>query len=372
MSAVLEPGRAHITAFVPYEVNTAPSQRFRIEQWIPYLADRGVDIDVRAFAGPELTALLQRPGRNLRKTILTLSGFARIARAAATLTRGRVALVHRAACLAGPPIVERLLRARGHPLLYDFDDAIFKLHTSGSNRAGAWLKAPGKTATICRISDHVVVGNSYLAGWAGQHNPHVSVVPTSVDTDRCRPRPSGPAGGRIVVGWTGSATSQTYLEAFAPELRALLASRDVELRVLSTREPLLPGVPHVWRPWSPATEAEDVAAFDIGIMPMPDEEWALGKCALKALQYMAAAVPTVASAIGANREVIEHGRDGLLASTTEEWLACITALVDDPGLRSRLGTAGRHTVEERFSMRGSAEKFERVVREVVERRRKSA
>ena len=175
-----------------------------------------------------------------------------------------------------------------------------------------------------------------------------------------------------MVGWTGSATSQTYLEAFAPELRALLASRDVVLQVLSTREPLLPGVPHVWRPWSPATEAGDVAAFDIGIMPMPDEEWALGKCALKALQYMAAAVPTVASAIGANREVIEHGCNGLLASTSEEWLSCTTALVDDPDLRCRLGTAGRRTVEERFSMRGSAEKFERVVREVVERRRERA
>jgi glycosyltransferase involved in cell wall biosynthesis len=119
------------------------------------------------------------------------------------------------------------------------------------------------------------------------------------------------------VGWTGSATSQTYLEAFVPMLRAVTAARDLELRVLSSREPLLPGVSHTWRRWSPVTEAEDVAAFDIGIMPMPDEEWALGKCALKALQYMAAAVPTVASAIGANREVIEHGRDGLLAATDQ-------------------------------------------------------
>ena len=363
-----EPNRIRITAFVPYEPDTAPSQRFRIEQWVPYLAMAGFDVEIQPFAGPELTTLLRQPGRTLRKTFLALAGFVRTARTAASLPRGRVALVHRAACLAGPPIVEKTLRARGHPLLYDFDDAIFRLHTSASNRAAAWLKHPGKTATICRISDHVVVGNSYLADWVRQHNPRVSVIPTSVDTDRCRPRPSAEGRGGIVVGWTGSATSQTYLEAFVPMLRAVTASRGIELRVLSTREPILPGVPHTWRPWSPATEAEEVAAFDIGIMPMPDEEWARGKCALKALQYMAAALPTVASGIGANREVIEHGRDGLLASTDQEWLECITTLVDDPGLRRRIGLAGRRTVEERYSMRGSAAKLESVVREVVQRR----
>jgi glycosyltransferase involved in cell wall biosynthesis len=300
--------------------------------------------------------------------VLALAGFARTARAAASLPRGRAVLVHRAACLAGPPIVEKMLRARGNPLIYDFDDAIFRLHTSASNRAASWLKQPGKTATICRISDHVVVGNSYLADWARRHSPCVSVIPTSIDTDRCHPRHSGAANHRMVVGWTGSATSQTYLEEFTPMLRTLMATHDMELRVISPREPLLPGVPHTWRPWSPATEAEEVAAFDIGIMPMPDEEWALGKCALKALQYMAAEVATIASAVGANREVIEHGRNGLLASTTQDWLECLATLSERPDLRRQIGLAGRRTVEERYSMRGSAEKFETVVREVVERR----
>ena len=368
-SAVLKPGRVRVDAFVPYQPDTAPSQRFRLEQWMPYLAEAGIDVDLRPFANAELTTLLQRPGRTLRKAFLTLAGVARTARAAAGLPSDRVAFVHRAACLAGPPIAERMLRSRGLSLLYDFDDAIFRLHTSASNRAAAWLKQPGKTATLCRISDHVVVGNSYLADWTRQHNPAVTVIPTSIDTDRCRPRPAGEANPRLVVGWTGSATSQTYLEAFVPLLRAVTTSRPVELRVLSTREPVLPGVPHTWRPWSPGTEAAEVAAFDIGIMPMPDEEWARGKCALKALQYMAAAVPTVASAIGANREVIEHGRDGLLPSTEPEWLECITKLVDDPDLRRRMGLAGRRTVEERYSMRRSAAALERVIREVIGRRR---
>jgi glycosyltransferase involved in cell wall biosynthesis len=106
-------------------------------------------------------------------------------------------------------------------------------------------------------------------------------------------------------------------------------------------------------------------------MPMPDEEWALGKCALKALQYMAAEVATVASAVGANREVIDHGRNGLLVTTTQEWLECIATLAEKPDLRRQIGAAGRRTVEEEYSMRRSAAKLESVVRGVVDSRQES-
>jgi glycosyltransferase involved in cell wall biosynthesis len=366
---LLKPGRIRLAAFVPYHPDTAPSQRFRLEQWMPWLADAGIDVELQPFAGEQLTSLLRQPGRTLRKALLTVAAFARTLRVAAGLTSDRVALVHRAACLAGPPIVERILHARALPLIYDFDDAIFRLHTSSSNRAAAWLKLPRKTADICRMADHVVVGNSYLAEWARQHNSEVSVVPTSIDTDRCRPGPERDLGPRTVLGWMGSSTSQTYLEAAAPMLRALLARHSLELRVVSNRPPVLPAIAHTWLPWSAASEAAQVAAFDIGIMPMPDEEWARGKCALKALQYMAAAVPTVASAIGANLEVIEHGRDGFLAATQQEWLECVARLVEDPDLRRQIGVAGRRKVEEHYSMRRCASALERVVRFVADRRR---
>jgi len=137
---------------------------------------------------------------------------------------------------------------------------------------------------------------------------------------------------------------------------------------VSDRRPALPGVEHTWRSWSAETETQELGGFDIGIMPMPDDDWARGKCALKALQYMAMGVSTVASAVGTNREVIEHGRNGFLAVTTQDWVECIARLADNGDLRRDLGGAGRRTVEERYSMRKSAESFERVVREAVGRR----
>lgn len=356
-----------ILALVPYTVGTTPSQRYRLEQWAPLLSERGVVIEFSPFADPELTALLQGPGRVVRKVWLTAGALARRARSLSSVTHDLV-VVHRAACLAGPPVIEKRLHARGLPLVYDFDDAIFRLHAAAANRRLAWLKAPGKTAALCRLSDHVVVCNEFLAAYARERNDHVSIVPTSVDTQGYRPR-ERPPSKRLVVGWMGSSTSQTYLEAAVPMLREVVGARPVELRVVSNRRPSLPGVPHTWREWSVQTETDELAGFDVGIMPMPDDDWARGKCAFKALQCMAMGVATVASAVGANLEVIAHGRNGLLAGSTDEWLACVTSLVDNPDRRHQLGMAGRRTVEERYSMKESAAKFEHVIREVVGRRK---
>ena len=357
-------GRLTVAALVPYAPGIAPSQRFRIEQWVPHLAGEGVEVSLLPFADKELTDLLQHPRRTLRKAVLMLGALARRRRDIASLPRKRLALVHRAATLVGPPVFERSLKRRGHPLVYDFDDAIYLLHTAAQNRGLAWLKQPGKTATICRFSDQVVVGNAHLAAWARKHNPAVAIVPSSVDTDLYRVRPERRAPERFVVGWMGSSTSQTYLEAFGPMLQAVSSTLQVELRVVSNRRPALPDVSLTWRPWSAEREVDDLAEFDVGIMPMPDEEWALGKCAFKALQYMAVGVPTVASAIGANREVIEHGVNGLLATDSREWVECIGSLATDTELRRRLGLAGRRTVEERFSMRRSAAAMAEVLRRV--------
>jgi glycosyltransferase involved in cell wall biosynthesis len=354
-----------MAAFVPYHLGTTPSQRYRIEQWRPHLAEAGIEVSLFPFACPELTSLLQRPGHSVRKASLVLAACARSTRSAIRLPPGTPLLVHRAAWLAGPPLLERTLRRRGHRLVYDFDDAIFRLDAGPGNRALAWLKMPGKTATLCRISDHVVVGNSYLAEWASRYNPNVTVVPSSIDTDRYQPRSRPKPTGRLVVGWMGSGTSQAYLEAFQPMLREFLRTGLFELRVISDRPPRLGDVPSTWRPWTAAGEEGEVADFDIGIMPLLNDEWALGKCAMKALQYMAAGVPTVASAVGANREVIEHGTNGLLAATTEEWLFCLTALARDPDLRERIGQSGRATVVNGYSMRTSARKLEAVLNELL-------
>jgi glycosyltransferase involved in cell wall biosynthesis len=349
-----------VCALVPYAVGRVPSQRYRLEQWRPWLLRRGIALDFVPFADERLMALLYAEGRVPAKMAGLLAAFARRARDIVAARGYDAYIVHRTAALFGPALLEYVVKRRG-PLIYDFDDAIFLLHTTKANRLFGWLKFPGKSARICRLSDHVVVGNDYLAEYARKHNPHVTVVPTSIDLDLYRPLPRRAPGQPVVIGWTGSSTSQTYLELFAPMLRELAARRPIEVCVISDRRPQLPGVPHRWEEWRAETEARALAQFDVGIMPMPDDIWSKGKCAAKALQCMAMGVPTVATAIGANCEVIADGVNGFLATTDDEWISALVRLVDDPGLRARLGDEGRRTVEQRYSAERSAELMARVI-----------
>ena len=354
-----------INGLMPYPPDTTPSQRYRIEQWLPYLQSQGISIDLRPFADDDLMQLLHKPGRRAAKAIANVTRFCNRVLDVMATPRYDAVLIHRAASIAGPALLERLLPVFRRPLIYDFDDAIFMLHTTEANKRFGWLKFPGTTATICRLSTHVIVGNTYLAEYARRFNSRVTIIPSSVDTERYRPVKSARASDRVVIGWMGSSTSQTHLELFAPVLRELVARRNVELRVVSDREPSLPGVPFVWHRWSASSEVEQLAQFDIGIMPMPDDSWARGKCAMKALLYMSMAVPAVCSAVGTNREVIRHGENGFLVTTAEEWINHLEALIDNQTLRESIGKAGRQTVENHYSMHHCAERFAQVVRETV-------
>lgn len=355
-----------ICGLVPYPLGTSPSQRFRVEQWRPELENKGISIDFLPLMDKPLLDTLYRPGHFAAKAAGMAAATIRRVSALAKIRRYDVIFIHRGVCLAGPALLERLIALTGLPIIFDFDDAIHLLDTSEANRHFGWLKFPGKTAAICRSSTHVVVGNSYLAEYASKHNRRVTIIPSSVDTRHYRPLEKQAPNGRVVVGWMGSSTSQTHLEAFAPVLRELGSRLEFELRVVSDREPVLPGIPFVWRRWSAETEIQDLGEFDIGIMPMPDDQWARGKCAMKALLYMSMGVPAICSEVGTNREVIEHGRNGFLAATPLDWFAQLDALIRDPDRRLRLGAAGRETVEKAYSMDFCAASFARVVEETLE------
>jgi len=328
---------------------------------MPHLERRGISIEIVPFLDERMMSVLYRPGHTARKAAKMAAAFVRRISHIVSATRYDAVLIHRAACVAGPAIFEYALKLLRRPVIFDFDDAIYMLHTTEANRKWGWLKFPNKTAKICRLSNHVIVGNSFLADYARSYNSNVTVIPSSVDTRIFCPRQKDSCGDKVVIGWTGSSTSQTYLESFAPVLRELTARHNVELRIHSDRKPQLDGLAFQWREWSPENEAGEIAAFDIGIMPMPHEEWARGKCAMKALLYMSCGVPAVCEAFGTNREVIRHSENGLLAGTAQEWLTALESLIDDKELRQSLGAAGRVSVEQHYSMDRCAELFADVV-----------
>lgn len=353
----------------PYDVS--PGQRFRIEQWEPYLNLDGIKVDYFSFTDEALRGVIYEEGKVVSK-IAQLSK-ATLRRVSHVLKAAKydAVFLYRAANMIGPAFFEKYMRLRGYPIIFDFDDAIFMTDVSKANKRFAWAKFSGKTADICRLSTSITVGNSYLAEYAEQFNKNVYVVPTSIDTNRYRPAIKKARGDeeRVIVGWTGSSTSQYHLEEFEPVLAELVKRRGgdaVEIRVISNREPAFTQTPHVWRAWSAATEVEETSEFDIGIMPLPDNEWTRGKCAAKALICMSLGIPAICSDVGANRDVVRHGENGFLAKTPEQWLNCFDKLIDDRVLRNKLGAAARTTVVENYSMEKCGKMLAEVIRKTVE------
>src|SRR5262245_52081522 len=277
----------------------------------------------------------------------------------------------------GPAIVERLIAARRRPpIVFDFDDAIFLPSVSEANKFIGAFKWPQKVASIIRSSDHVITGNEFLSAYARRFNSAVTTIPTSVDTEFFVPSHRAPGNGarprtdEPIVGWIGSPTTGGYIRSLSNVLRRVRERHRFVLRVSGAGETFsIPGVTIQNEPWALAREVELFNTCDIGVYPLDDDEWSKGKWGFKAIEFMACGVPVVAAAVGVNREIIQDGVNGFLASTNDEWIEKIGRLLAEPDLRARFGAAGRRTIEERYSLAVNAPKLVATFREVLERSR---
>lgn len=342
--------------------------RFRVSQYIPFLREAGFAVTVSPFYSREYFSFVYRPGNYLRKaTGLASLTFRRI-NELFSIRDYDLVLLYREAIPIGSPLIERAIAGLGLPIVYDFDDAIFLPAVSEANKAVSFLKNPGKVSSILKLSQQVTVGNEFLASYARQFNSHVTVIPTAVDTNRFVPRASAPAadGRKLVVGWIGSPTTFQYLESLKEVLAAVSATHPFTLKVSGAGRPVkFPGVDVEVVPWSMADEVSLFNSCDVGVYPLTDDNWSLGKCGFKAIQCMACGVPVVAAAVGVNREIITHGVNSLLASTPQEWIDGLTTLLSNAELRRHMAVAGRRTIEERYSLRVTAPQLAAVLNAAV-------
>jgi len=277
-------------------------------------------------------------------------------------------VIFREASMLGPAVFERLLARSGKPIIFDFDDAIW-VHRAGVNGWFTRLRFPGKTSTICQLASAVVVSNSYLAGYAGRWNNNVRVIPSTVDLDLFRLQPPLKQESPFVIVWTGSASTLSHLETARTAIERFGRMRKTVLRVICSRPPkrAFDGVDLQFVPWSAEGEATELGMSHVGIMPLPDDEYTRGKGGYKGLLYMAVGRPVVLSPVGVNVEIVQHGMNGMLAQTEDEWVGALEQLADSSALRARLAAAGRLSVQNGYSAAAGASAFARVVNEVVER-----
>jgi glycosyltransferase involved in cell wall biosynthesis len=346
----------------------SPGQRFRLEQWASYLEEgHGIHLDFAPFVGPQLAKIIYGPGHTVAKGLWMVRDTWRRRHVVADARDYDGVVVHREAAMLGPALYERLLFRAGLPLIFDFDDAIWIQNSGAANGVFSYLRFAGKIAANCRMAKAVVAGNEYLASYARRYSKHVFVVPTSIELGAYPVQPALRDDAPFTIVWSGSRSTLTHLEVARAALEAFGAQRRAVLRIIGNVPPERPFVnlKNEFIPWREADEASTLAAAHVGIMPLPDDEYARGKCALKGLQYMAVGLPVLLSPVGVNAEVVQNGQNGLLASSPDEWIHALQRLADSPVLRRDLGAAGRRTVEQRYSAAVSAEKFAEAVRHAL-------
>jgi len=338
-----------LLAIVPSMYDTSPGQRFRLEQWEPLLKESGVEITYSPFETPELKNIIYKEGHSLEKIKAVWRSMKSRQREMQNLGQFDLVYVFREAALLGPAWFERKIAASGVPMIFDFDDAIFLTYKSPSNGYLSYLKFPAKAGTTIKHSAHVMAGNPYLENYARKFNNNVTIIPTTIDTIKYSLEEDTVTPETLTIGWSGSHSTVQHLDTVREHLQELAKSAQFRLRVIGTSEYKLDGVDVEAMNWRSESEIEDLRKIDIGIMPLPDDNWSEGKCGLKALQYMALGIPTICSPVGVNSTIIQDGVNGYLADGRSEWIEKLKMLISSSELRKSIGKAGRKTVEEKYS-----------------------
>jgi len=321
----------------------AASTRYRFVQFIPHLKERGIDL--------HMSPLLSDTYLNNRfnnKYFPFMDVIISIIKRLSVLTKQKqyhCAIVHCELFPFLPGCIERyLLRI---PYVYDFDDAFYLRYKTKSFSFRS-LFLGSKFNTVISRAAVVTAGNIVLENYSKKHNSETVYLPTVVDTNRFLPTDKI-LGDAFNIGWIGSPSTAAYLNELIEPLSQFGNEAKVIFTVIGGDVPYIPNVEVRRIDWSESTEVDYINTFDVGVMPLPDNEWAQGKCAFKLIQYMACSIPVIASPVGANCTVVDKGC-GLFANNTESWLNAFRYMKDNPAERVQMGKYGRERIVEKYSL----------------------
>lgn len=340
-----------ILLFCPYPEDVAPSQRLKYEQYLDFLRANGYRIKVLPFFTRYTYSILYRKGYTLRKALGVLLGLGRRLLQAFTIPFSDGIYVHLNVVPVGPAWLERLYVFLARAVIYDIDDMVHLLPTSSVNKLASCFKSSERFFVLMRGASHVITCTPVLDELAQRYNSRTTDISSTINTLTYLPCNPYSNENQVVIGWSGSYSTAPYLHLLDDVLRQLARQHRFILLVMGAPADFsIPGVTTEVVSWSEVEEVSTLQRMDIGLYPLPNDEWVKGKSGLKALQYMALGLPVVASAVGCNDRVIENGVSGLLVTSQDEWLDSLSSLILNPQLRCKLGTAARARVESLYSV----------------------
>lgn len=322
------------------------SSRIRAIQYIPYLQQNHIHV-----------SLIPRVPEKSSKLIWRFCFFPLLKRwyycrrkCAIRVQQWDIAFIQRT--FIGESELKRLKRKKVR-IIYDFDDAIYINQQKPLNRE--------KTATMIKYADKVIVSTEFLRDFCVENHKNPVIIPTPVETDRIKPSVKS-LDSITTIGWIGSVWTTGFLGIIENPLKRLAKKYSFRFLTIGAKPDYqIEGINHVSKPWSFNKENEHIGEMDIGIMPLPDTDFARSKGGYKLIQYMSGGIPCVASAVGINSSMIRNGINGFLAASEDEWFDHLEKLIKDPALRSELGNNGRKDAIELYSREVCFEKLMKVI-----------
>jgi glycosyltransferase involved in cell wall biosynthesis len=357
--------KTRIIFICPYPQNVAPSQRLKYEQYFDHFRSSGFEIEVSPFISPAFWKIIYKRGFFLRKVFYTLSSYVRRFLLLFKLKKYDIVYVHLWATPFGPPVYEWILCKVSKKLIYDIDDLVYlKNVKSKSNALVPYIKGRSKPIFLMKKANHVITCTPYLDDFVRHFNKKTTDISSTVDAKKYRPVNEYSNHRRVTLGWSGSVSTSKYFYLLANVLKELRARYEFDILVVGDDEVAIEGLTIEAIKWSEETEVSNLQRMDIGLYPLPDEEWVLGKSGLKAIQYMALGIPTVATAVGANFRVIENNVSGFLVDCDDEWIRVLSELICNAELRRQVGSAARKRVVDLYSIDANVGRYAAVLRSV--------
>jgi glycosyltransferase involved in cell wall biosynthesis len=348
-----------ILFITPYPKGVAPSQRFRFEQYYNILEKNGYTCITSSFLDNKAWNILYKHGHTFDKILALLRGYLQRINDLIRMHRFDIVFIHREASPFGPPWIEYLItKVFKKYTIYDFDDAIWIPNASETNKNLTMLFKRFKNADdICSWSTVVSVGNAYLADYAEAFNKNVVINPTTIDTNEHHNTVKQHNNEKFVIGWTGSHSTVQYLDELYPVFKKLEEKYDFELHVICDVPPKFELKSLRFIKWTKENEISDLLKFNAGLMPLPADIWAKGKCGFKALQYMALGIPALVSDVGVNAEIVDHEINGFICRKESDWYDALEKLICNPVFLQKLSMHTREKIVNRYSVFSNKNNF---------------
>jgi len=357
-----------ILVMCPYPQGIAAGQRLKYEQYLDDWRAAGFEVTVSSFMDRALWDRAYSRGYRFTKIFGTLFGHLRRLRDLVRMHRYDIVYISMWVTPFGTSLLERLARRRARAIIYDIEDNLLAGEGKPSGLRQR-LKGRTKVRFLLERADHVITASPFMVERYRAINERgaVTLIYPSVDTETFCPREVPLGSHKIVVGWTGTFSSRPYLDLLRPVFQQLAQRIDYKLIVIGNFDYELPGVDLEVLTWSREDEVEQMQRLDIGVYPLPNDDWVLGKAGLKVIQYMAFGVPSVSSAIGTATRQVTDGVDGFLVDNEAQWLHVLERLCRDPDLRRRIGRAGRGIAVAYYSRQAIGKQYLQILTSIANR-----